>query len=47
MSYDEDILYGEDNEMFENDSGVEEGSLVSAFGYKCNHCGSIFYSFTR
>ena len=47
MSYDEDILYGEDNEMFENDSEVEEGSLVSAFGYKCNHCGSIFYSFTR
>ena len=47
MSYDGDILYEEDDETFENSSEVEEKSPTSVFEYRCNHCGSVFYSFTR
>ena len=45
--YDEDAIYEEDDEIFEDVEEVEEDSIVSAFEYRCNHCGSIFYSFTR
>ena len=45
MPYDEDTLYEDDDEIFEDDSEIDENSPISAFEYKCNQCGSVFYSF--
>ena len=45
--YDEDNLYEEDDEIFEDIEEGEANTIVSVFEYRCNHCGSIFYSFTK